>query len=80
MATLLLRNLPDDLYQRLKQRALQNHRSLGSEALALLENALAPQNHPASVLPQPFVGRSPLTDELLNEARQRGRGEHDERL
>jgi hypothetical protein len=73
MATLLLRNLPDDLYQRLKQRALQNHRSLASEALALLENALAPQNHPAGGFPQPFVGRSPLTDELLNEARQTGR-------
>lgn len=73
MATLLLRDLPDDLHQRLKQRAAQNHRSVASEALALLESTLTANDNTATGLPQPFIGRFPLTDELLVKARQTGR-------
>jgi plasmid stability protein len=37
MATLTLKNLPDDLHQRLKERAARHRRSLNSEILAALE-------------------------------------------
>ena len=37
MATLTLKNVPDDLHRRLKARAEQNHRSLNREAIRCLE-------------------------------------------
>ena len=40
MATLTLKNIPDDLHQRLRERAARNRRSLDDEALACLEAAL----------------------------------------
>ena len=44
MATLTIKNLPDDLYQRLKVRAKHNRRSINSEAIVCLERTLVP--HP----------------------------------
>ena len=38
--TLTLRNVPDDLYERLKRSAETRGRSLSNEALACLESAL----------------------------------------
>lgn len=40
MATLTLKNVPDDLHRRLKARADRNHRSLNREAIRLLEHAV----------------------------------------
>ena len=40
MASMLIKNLPDDLHQALKQRAKRHHRSLNKEIIALLEDAL----------------------------------------
>lgn len=40
--TLTLKNIPDDLYQRLKASADAHRRSMNSEALVCLENALLP--------------------------------------
>jgi antitoxin FitA len=37
MATLTLRNVPDDIYQSLKEAAARNRRSLNQEAIAQLE-------------------------------------------
>ena len=37
MATLTLRNVPDELYERLKAQATMNRRSLNQEAIAILE-------------------------------------------
>ena len=39
--TLTLKNIPDDLYERLKESADLHRRSLNSEILACLERALA---------------------------------------
>jgi plasmid stability protein len=39
VATLTLKNVPDDLHERLKLRAKQNRRSLNQEAIATLEGA-----------------------------------------
>ena len=40
MPTLTIKNLPDDLYRQLKTRAAANRRSLNSEILTCLEQAL----------------------------------------
>lgn len=40
--TLTLKNIPDDLYERLKAAAKAHRRSLNNEAIVCLESALAP--------------------------------------
>ena len=40
MPGLLIKNVPDDLHQRLKQRAARHRRSMNGELLVLLEEAL----------------------------------------
>lgn len=42
MATLTLKNVPDDLHRRLKARAERNHRSLNREAIRCLEASVSP--------------------------------------
>jgi antitoxin FitA len=38
---LSIRNVPDDVMERLRQRARQNHRSVRGECLAILEQAVS---------------------------------------
>ena len=40
MATITLKNIPNDLYKRLKQMAKANHRSVNSEIIYTLERSL----------------------------------------
>jgi plasmid stability protein len=40
--TLSIKNAPDDVVQRLRQRAKQHHRSLQGELLAIIEEAVRP--------------------------------------
>lgn len=40
--TLTLKNIPDDVYERLKHSAEMNRRSMNSEAIVCLEAALLP--------------------------------------
>jgi plasmid stability protein len=40
MPTLVLRNVPDDLYQRLKETAAEHRRSMTQEAIVSLRTAL----------------------------------------
>ena len=41
--TLTLKNIPDEVYDRLKAAAVAHHRSLNSEAIVCLEMALLPR-------------------------------------
>jgi plasmid stability protein len=41
MATLHVRNVPDELYERLRRRAREDGRSINAEAIELLRPALA---------------------------------------
>ncbi len=41
--TLTLKNIPDEIYERLKASAAEHHRSLNSEAIVCLESALGPR-------------------------------------
>lgn len=79
MANLTLKQVPDALYQRLKERAAAHRRSINNEAIVCLEQILEPQPvDPRSRLaeirrlrrdaPEVF-----LTDETLRRAREEGR-------
>ena len=49
MATLHVRNVPDDLYERLRLRAAARHRSLSAEIIELLEGVLGPRDRAAKM-------------------------------
>lgn len=80
MATLTIKNMPDALYQDLKQQAMLNHRSLNSEAIVSLalvvnKNRTSAQNilsnaRAIRVKENPIIE---LTDEIINNAKQQGR-------
>ncbi len=42
-ANITLKGIPDDVYERLRQSAGSNHRSLNSEVIACLETLLLPK-------------------------------------
>jgi plasmid stability protein len=48
MPTMTLKNIPEPLYERLKHAASLHRRSLNSEILFYLEEALAPRRHDVS--------------------------------
>jgi plasmid stability protein len=74
MPGLLIRDLPEDLHRKLKERAARNRRSLAKEALVILETALgdtsAVQNNEP---PAPHKGHFQLTDEWIDQAKREGR-------
>ena len=80
MATLTLKNFPDDLYARLKARAAENRRSLNKEGVLAVERSLTqPVSADAATL-LASLRRSRarmkgvfLTDADLRDARDRGR-------
>ena len=80
MAVLTIKNLPDDLYARLKSRAAAHNRSLNREAITCLELALAdiPSIDPGELLAtlrksRGRIGKVWLTDRSLDKARGEGR-------
>lgn len=70
MASILIKDIPADLHERLRQAAQRDHRSLNKEVIALLEDALKPRS---VVLPPPIQGAFPLTPEWLEQAISEGR-------
>jgi plasmid stability protein len=50
MPTMTLKNIPEPLYERLKQAAAMHRRSLNSEILFYLEESLAPRKRDVSEL------------------------------
>ena len=46
MATITLKNIPDDLYTQLKETAKAHHRSINSELIYCLEIVLKPEKVP----------------------------------
>lgn len=80
MADLTVRGIPDDVYEALKEEAERNRRSLNQEIVRRLETSLrAPRADPAGDLERirrlrdRLAGLPPLDDDLLEEARRRGR-------
>ena len=80
MATLTLKNVPEELIKQLKADALQNRRSLNQETLLRLENSTLarPRSGEEAVaelrrLHRRMAGRAPLTDAFLERAKNAGR-------
>ena len=79
MPALTIKNIPDDLYDRLKDAARVHRRSLNSEILHCVEQALAPRKIDLS--DRLAVARElrektasyALTDEFLDSAKNAGR-------
>jgi plasmid stability protein len=79
MASLTIKNIPDDLYEHLKQAASIHHRSINSELIVCLEKALLPTKataHDLKVSAQRLRGRvntNTFSIEDIDAARQEGR-------
>ena len=79
MATMTLKNIPDELYALLKQSAERHRRSINSEAIVCLERALTPRRiEPEAMLERARAVRERLrdvyvTDADLRDARSAGR-------
>ena len=80
MATLHVRNVPDELYEELRSRAAEHRRSLSAEAIKLLEDALRQSKRtPAEILAavrlrryfEPAAVGAPGSTTLLQEDRGR---------
>jgi len=83
MTTLYVENLPKDLYQALRKRAANNHRSVAAEVRTLLEHRVASEKElkkrrafvskldrlRASVVPA--EGTFPAAEEMIREDRDR---------
>jgi Arc-like DNA binding domain len=80
MATVTLKNVPEELVRMLKGEARQNRRSLNQEALARLESSLAAPRRSGGEtvkmlrrLHRRLAGRPLLTDAFLRRAKSDGR-------
>ena len=74
MPSLLTRDLPDDLHQKLKERAARNSRSLAKETLVILEAVLRDTSGKETPeLPVPYKGCFQLTGEWIDQAKCQGR-------
>lgn len=78
MKTITLKNIPDPLHQRLRQEAARHHRSLNSEIITCLQQAVGSRPVDAEALltrartlRKQFTGQ--LTDAALQELKNQGR-------
>ena len=79
MPTMTIKNVPDSLYERLKESAQEHGRSINNEVIFCLKRVL----HSGRVDPEAYLARvealqkrlslPPLTDEILRAARDEGR-------
>lgn len=78
MRTITLKNIPDDLYERIKETASLNRRSMNSEVLVRLEREFPyRERDPEKIIEQVRKTResikSRITDEEINEGKRWGR-------
>lgn len=79
MATLTLKNIPENLYNQLKESARLHHRSINSEIIYCVERTVNP--HKISVTEHLEIARQLrantanhlLTDEEINQTKSEGR-------
>lgn len=79
MPSMTIKNIPDELYERLKESAHEHGRSINNEAIFCLKRAL----RGGRIDPEAFlartaalrtqISRAPLTDEILRAAKDAGR-------
>jgi plasmid stability protein len=73
-----LKNIPEDLYKKVRERAERNHRSINGEIISILNAATAPNHIPVDViLARARAVRAQtggfLTDDFINQAKREGR-------
>jgi plasmid stability protein len=76
MTSILVKDLPDELHQRLKVRARRNRRSMAKEILELISGSLEDRSGPPSLEEIDrlrVAGSRPLTQAVLDEALRDGR-------
>jgi antitoxin FitA len=79
MATITVKNIPDDLYQRLKIQAEINRRSVNSEIITCIEQAVTSRKiDPEMMLVKirrvrELTGHYVISDKELNQAKNEGR-------
>ena len=79
MATLTIKNIPDEVYERLKQQARKNRRSINNEAIVILENILPPQQRDVKKILEEarkireLTAHYVLTEEEVNKWKNEGR-------
>ncbi len=79
MPTITVRNIPADIYKKLKKSAEISHRSINSEIIACIERAVRSQQiNPDLLLSNARKLRSktsshPITDDEFNQAKTSGR-------
>ena len=71
MATLVLDNLPEQLYLGLQERAARHQRSVTDEATAILTDGLKGEG--ARQWPEPLQTKVPITNDFINWAKREGR-------
>jgi plasmid stability protein len=71
MTALLIKNLPEDLHQRLKAQAKENRRSMAQEVLMLLGLGLAAPRK--RKLPPLVKANVPITSRMIDSAKREGR-------
>lgn len=64
MSALLIKNMPQPLHERLRQRAVAHHRSMNREVIAILERELEGPL-PAEVPPPAIKLDKPVNDEWI---------------
>lgn len=69
MATLHVRNFPDDLYERLRAAATEEGRSIGAQAAAMLRRAMAARDEERTGLERVLVGASPFKQRFAKRAK-----------
>jgi plasmid stability protein len=79
MATVTVKNIPDELYERLKAVAEINRRSINSEIIVCIENAVTSRRiNPDEVLEnarrlRQLTAGHRISDEEFNQAKAKGR-------
>ena len=79
MATMTIKNIPDDLYEELKQRAATNRRSINNEVIMLLERAFYSYRPSSNEIQKQaatlreMTAQYHLTEEELNKWKNEGR-------
>jgi len=73
-----LKNIPDGLYEKVKQRAERNQRSINGEIISILDAATAAKRVPVDVILARARAlrartRGFLTEDFLNQAKREGR-------
>ena len=71
MPSLMLRDLPEEVHKRLRDRANRHHRSMTKEAVSILERELL-KTGPVK-LPPVVAGAKPIPTQLIDEAIEEGR-------